>query len=126
MFSRRVLLAATMLAPMILGGARSGHAEGGVYPEVVPPVPTPVQVDQAAQTLGNPIDKPVTGALEVPAIVGGEAPPSLEALQATRPGDQHGDGPRDLIGDESGGGKQTHAQPERHSSHCQRRQGAHA
>ncbi len=54
MFSRRILLAATMLAPMLLGGARVGHAEGGVYPEAVPLQPTPVQVDQAAQTLGEP------------------------------------------------------------------------
>ncbi len=92
MFSRRVLLAATMLAPMLLGGARAGHAEGGVYPEAVPLQPAPVKVDQAAQTLASPINKPITGALEVPAVVGGEAPPSLEALQATRPGDQHGDG----------------------------------
>jgi defect-in-organelle-trafficking protein DotC len=49
-------------------------------------------LDQAAQTLGNPINKPVTGAAEIPTVVGGEAPPSLEALQAARPGDQHGNG----------------------------------
>ena len=92
MSSRSFLLAATVLATIVVGGVHPGHAEGGVYPEVVPPLPTPTQVDQAAVNLANPINKPITGALEVPAVVGGEAPPSLEALQATRPGDQHGDG----------------------------------
>ena len=33
-----------------------------------------------------------TGAAELPLIVGGARPPSLEALQATRPGDQPGSG----------------------------------
>ena len=87
---RALLLAATLLAGLAV--SRPGLAEGGVYPQAVPPLPSPGEVDQAAQTLGNPINQPVTGAAEVPTIVGGEAPPSLEALQDTRPGDQHGDG----------------------------------
>jgi len=52
----------------------------------VPPMPAPQAVDAAAYVLGNPLNKPVTGAAEVPAIEGGERPPSLEALQAARPG----------------------------------------
>jgi defect-in-organelle-trafficking protein DotC len=91
MFKLRTLLgAATMLTSLAL--SQPGRAEGGVYPDPVPPSPSAGQVDQAAQTLGNPINKPVTGAAEIPSVVGGEAPPSLEALQAARPDDQHGDG----------------------------------
>jgi defect-in-organelle-trafficking protein DotC len=58
----------------------------------VPPVPTAAQVDQGTAALGNPLNQPITGATETPQIVGGETPPSLEQLQATRPGDQKGDG----------------------------------
>ena len=91
MFKLRTLLgAATILSSLAL--SQPGQTEGGVYPNPVPPIPSASQVDQAAQTLGNPINKPVTGAAEVPSVVGGEAPPSLEALQAARPGDQHGHG----------------------------------
>jgi defect in organelle trafficking protein DotC len=54
----------------------------------VPPLPSPGQVEQGTEELGNPVNKPVTGASEVPRIVGGERPPSLEWLQATRPGDE--------------------------------------
>ncbi len=75
-----------------LAFSQEGRAAGGVYPDPVPAQPTASQVDRATQTLGNPINQPVTGAKELPAVVGGDAPPSLEALQATRPGDQHGDG----------------------------------
>lgn len=91
MFKMRALLCtATVLSS--LSFSQVGRAEGGVYPDPIPPAPTASQVDQAAQTLGNPINKPVTGAAEIPTVVGGEAPPSLEALQAARPGDQHGNG----------------------------------
>ena len=91
MFKLRALLcAATVLSSLAI--SRPGRAEGGVYPDPVSAVPSAAQVGLAAQTLGNPINKPVTGAAEIPSVVGGEAPPSLEALQATRPGDQHGDG----------------------------------
>nr|WP_159014632.1 type IV secretory system conjugative DNA transfer family protein [Acidisoma sp. S159] len=88
--SRLFLCGATLLAS--LGMVQSGHAGGWVDPDAVPPAPSAAQVDQAARTLGNPLNQPVTGAAEIPTVVGGEAPPSLEALQATRPGDQHGDG----------------------------------
>lgn len=52
----------------------------------VPPVPSPETIEQRARELGNPINKPVTGASQEPAVVGGERPPSLEVLQAARPG----------------------------------------
>jgi defect-in-organelle-trafficking protein DotC len=49
-------------------------------------MPPPAVVDDAAHELGNPLNKPVTGAAQVPAVVGGERPPSLETLQAARAG----------------------------------------
>jgi defect in organelle trafficking protein DotC len=88
---KAVLAAATVLWAIAM--CPQGRAQNGaVIPQAVPPAPSADQIDQAAQTLGNPINRPVTGAAQVPNVVGGEAPPSLEALQATRPGDQHGDG----------------------------------
>ncbi|WP_158803505.1 type IV secretory system conjugative DNA transfer family protein [Acidisoma sp. L85] len=88
--TRSVLYTASVFASLAVG--RAGHAAGWVLPEPVPPLPSAAQVDQATQTLGNPLNQPVTGAAETPTVVGGAAPLSLEALQATRPGDQHGDG----------------------------------
>lgn len=58
----------------------------------VPPTLAPGQAEPAAAALANPLNRPITGAKDLPAILGGERPPSLEALQATRPGDQPGDG----------------------------------
>lgn len=58
----------------------------------MPPDPTPDQVEQNVPDLANPLNKPITGASEDPLVVGTEPPPSLEALQATRPGDEKGDG----------------------------------
>jgi len=52
----------------------------------VPPEPSAAAVDAAAQVLGNPRNKPVTGAVIDPEVVGGDRPLSLESLQATRPG----------------------------------------
>ena len=99
MFKPRALLgAATVLSALAFSPA--GHAQDGIYPYSVPPLPSAGDIDQAARTLGNPINKPVTGAAEIPTVIGGEAPPSLEALQATRPGDQHGDGLKAGRGDE--------------------------
>ena len=88
--SRALLLAATMLSGLAL--AEPSLADGLLTAQPVPPVPSPAQVEQGTQQLGNPLNKPVTGATESPQVVGGESPPSLEALQATRPGDQHGNG----------------------------------
>lgn len=61
-------------------------AENGVAIYPVPPVPPPAVVDEAARELGNPLNKPITGAAQVPAVAGGERPPSLETLQAARAG----------------------------------------
>ena len=58
----------------------------GVIVMPVPPAPPPALVDAMAHELGNPLNKPVTGAEQVPAVVGGERPPSLETLQAARAG----------------------------------------
>lgn len=87
---RALLAAATVLAGVSLSAP--GPAAGAVTEVPYPPVPTPVEYGQAARVLGNPLNQPVTGAAELPLIVGGARPPSLEALQATRPGDQPGSG----------------------------------
>lgn len=58
----------------------------------LPPTAGPGQAEAAAAVLANPLNRPVTGAKDLGVIVGGERPPSLEALQAARPGDQPGDG----------------------------------
>ena len=57
-----------------------------------PPTMAPGQAEPAAAALANPLNRPITGAKDLPTIIGGERPPSLEALQAARPGDQPGDG----------------------------------
>lgn len=88
---RGALLAATALAAL-LGAAMAARAEGELTPAAIPPLPSAQAVDANALTLGNPLNKPVTGAAETPIVTGGEAPPSLEALQATRPGDVQADG----------------------------------
>lgn len=64
---------------------------GTLVPIPQPPQPGADQVDQADPALANPINKPVTGATTLDEVVGGEAPPSLEALQNTRPNDEPGD-----------------------------------
>jgi defect-in-organelle-trafficking protein DotC len=92
---RGILLTATVLSSLLL--SRPGWADGSVRADPVPPMPTVAEVDQAARTLGNPINQPVTGAAEAPNIVGGVPPPSLEALQAARPGDQHSDGLKPVL-----------------------------
>lgn len=89
---RACLLAATM-APGLATISPASADDGGVLTSPrVPPDPTPEQVEQNGPDLANPLDKPITGASEDPLIVGTEPPPSLEALQATRPGDEKGDG----------------------------------
>ena len=82
----RALLAATVLAGIAVSAP--SHAGGTVRDVPFPPVPSQPQYAAAAQRLGNPLNQAVTGAAELPVIVGGERPPSLEALQATRPGDE--------------------------------------
>jgi defect-in-organelle-trafficking protein DotC len=58
----------------------------------VPPDPTPGQVEGNVPDLANPMNKPITGGSEQPLVVGTQPPPSLEQLQAARPGDEKGDG----------------------------------
>ena len=57
-----------------------------------PPTLGAGQAEPAAAKLANPLNRPITGAKDLPTIIGGERPPSLEALQATRPGDQPAEG----------------------------------
>jgi defect-in-organelle-trafficking protein DotC len=85
---RGMLIAATALT-VLAGGAR---AQNALTAGPVPPQPTAAQVEQNLPALGNPLNQPVTGAAEDPLVVGTPPPPSLEALQDTRPGDQPGDG----------------------------------
>jgi defect-in-organelle-trafficking protein DotC len=88
---RACLLAATMASGLL--GASMAHAGDGVLTSPrVPPDPTPDQVEQGIPDLANPLNKPITGASEEPLVVGTEPPPSLEALQATRHGDEQGTG----------------------------------
>lgn len=81
--SKAKTLAAAAGSFLFASGSFAGEGVT-VYP--VPPAPSPFAVDQAAHVLGNPLNKPITGAAEVPAVVGGERPPSLETLQAVRAG----------------------------------------
>jgi defect-in-organelle-trafficking protein DotC len=87
--------AQTRLLLALLGGCAvvsSAWAGGTLTDAPVPLLPSQAQVEEGTEQLGNPINKPVTGAAEAPRIVGGERPPSLEQLQATRPGDVQKDG----------------------------------
>jgi defect-in-organelle-trafficking protein DotC len=84
-----------VLAAMIAAGLVAGMPARGddvLTSSRVPPDPTPDQLEQNVPDLANPLNKLVTGASEDPLVVGTEPPPSLEALQATRPGDEKGDG----------------------------------
>jgi defect-in-organelle-trafficking protein DotC len=91
MSSRRISLAtATMLAGLAF--ATASRAQDALTSPRVPPDPSPEQVEQNLPDLGNALNKPITGAQEDPLVVGTPPPPSLEALQATRPGDEKGDG----------------------------------
>ncbi len=89
---RTLLLAGA--AAMVLASPMAAWAggSGSLTSPRVPPDPTPDQVEQNVPDLANPLNKPITGASEDPLVVGTEPPPSLEALQATRPGDEKGTG----------------------------------
>jgi defect-in-organelle-trafficking protein DotC len=86
-----VVLASVILVAPVRPVAPAAVADGVVAIYPVPPAPSPEAVDAAAHLLGNPLNKPVTGAAEVPAVIGGERPPSLETLQAVRAGQAGGD-----------------------------------
>ena len=87
---RRVLHAATIIAGVAY--AVPGFAADPANPAAllldspVPGIPSPGQVDQATHSLGSPLNNPVTGSSEQPIVIGGQRPPSLETLQAARPG----------------------------------------
>jgi len=87
---RALLLAATVVAG--LGTATQSRAGESLTSPRIPADPSPEQIEQALPDLANPLNKPITGAQQDPLVVGTEPPPSLEALQATRPGDEKGDG----------------------------------
>jgi len=84
----RVLLgAATILASLALGApAWASSADAALRDAPVPPEPGLASVDAAAHVLANPLNQVVTGASLSTTIGGGERPPSLEVLQAARPG----------------------------------------
>lgn len=85
------LMAGTMA--LTLSAVSQAQAQSNLLTSpAVPPFPSPTQMEQNLPTLGNPANQPITGGSEDPLVVGTEAPPSLEALQDTRPGDQAGDG----------------------------------
>jgi defect-in-organelle-trafficking protein DotC len=91
MSSRRLsLAAATVLSGLVL--ATASRAQEALTSPRVPPDPSPEQVEQNLPDLGNVLNRPITGAQEDPLVVGTPPPPPLEALQATRPGDEKGDG----------------------------------
>src|SRR5882672_7264237 len=86
-----LLLAATMTTGLLTAPPARAGDNGRLTSPRVPPDPTPDQVEQNVPDLANPLNKPITGASQDPLVVGTEPPPSLGALQATRPGDEKGD-----------------------------------
>jgi defect-in-organelle-trafficking protein DotC len=88
----RALLAVSAVIAGLASVATGAGAGNALTSPRVPADPTPEQVEQNLPALGNPLNKPITGASEDPLVVGTEPSPSLEALQATRPSDEKGDG----------------------------------
>jgi defect-in-organelle-trafficking protein DotC len=90
-----LLVAATVLAAVataIPAQADPPQAEDNLSSPRVPPDPTPAEVESNVPDLANPLNKPITGGSEQPLVVGTQPPPSLEQLQAARPGDEKGEG----------------------------------
>jgi len=83
---RRGLMATIFLA--IAGHAATAFAQDALIAPAVPAEPSAAQVQQNLPALGNPLNNPIAGSSEEPGVVGTPAPPSLEALQAARPGAQ--------------------------------------
>jgi defect-in-organelle-trafficking protein DotC len=88
----RVALLAGCAALWLAAPLAQAQDDGGLTSPRVPPDPTLDQVEQNVPELANSLNKPITGGSEDPLVVGTPAPPSLETLQATRPGDEKGDG----------------------------------
>jgi len=61
--SKRLALHVTAGIASLLIQAAPSWAENGVAIYPVPPLPPPAVVDEAAHDLGNPLNKPVTGAV---------------------------------------------------------------
>ena len=90
---RDALLAASFLTALAAFGPNSGAmAQPRLTSPTMPPEPSYDQVEGNLPELANPLNNPITGSAEEPVVVGTTPPPSLEALQAARPGDGHGDG----------------------------------
>ncbi len=90
---RHTLLVASALAA--LGAVRpmvATAADARLTSPMVPPEPGYDQIERNLPALANPLNNPITGSAEEPAVIGSTPPPSLEALQSARPGDGHGDG----------------------------------
>jgi defect-in-organelle-trafficking protein DotC len=76
----------------IFGSAGAASAQNALIAPAVPAEPSPAQVQQNLPALGNPLNNPIAGSSEEPGVIGTPAPPSLEALQAARPGTQNSNG----------------------------------
>src|SRR5208337_3606501 len=61
-------------------------AEGELSSPPTPPNPTPEQIERALPDLGNPLNKPITGAAENPLVVGTAPPPGDESGDGIEPG----------------------------------------
>ena len=84
---RRRLAALALLAGFGLAGpALAADAGLSLVDGPLAPIPSLGQMDVSTHALGSPLNAPVTGSAEQPAVIGGAAPPSLETLQAARPG----------------------------------------
>lgn len=57
-----------------------------LFDSPVPGLPSADEVADGARRLGSPLNNPITGSSEMPIVIGGARPPSLETLQAARPG----------------------------------------
>ena len=86
---RALLATATVLAG--LAGVMPAQADDTLTSPRIPPDPTFDQVESNVPDLANPLNKPINGGSEQPLVVGTEPPPSLEQLQAARPGNEKGE-----------------------------------
>ena len=81
----RALLAAVIVVAGLACVPISVRAGDSLTSPRVPPDPTPEQIEQNLPALGNPLNKPITGASEDPLVVGTEPPPSLVVLDLGLP-----------------------------------------
>ena len=88
-FARRLMLTSCL---GVFGSGSAAIAQNELIAPAVPAEPYPAQVQANLPALGNPLNNPIAGSSEEPGVTGTPAPPSLEALQAARPGAQQSDG----------------------------------